>query len=191
MTGKDMHILIVADDTEISAAMIQHAVGQLGADVTLVDSISDACAVAASVDFDVVLASAQVPDGDVTALLEAEDTVAAPVIVIDDGLDGDRVLSAMRLGAADIICRPIDFDYLTRRIRHLVREHHLDQHESRRAERLRRLSSQLIRDRRELRQRVDLICRDLVIAYRRLAEKVVSAPVGVHDHQARFEEDRC
>jgi len=191
MTGKDMHILIVADDTEVSAAIIQHAVGQLDADVTLVDSISDACAAAASTAFDLVLASAQLSDGDATALLEAEDAVAAPVIVIDDRLDGDRVLSAMRLGAADIICRPIDFDYLTRRIRHLVREHRTGEHESRRAARLRRLSSQLIKDRRELRQRVDLICRDLVVAYRRLAEKVVSVPAGAHDHQPRFEEDRC
>ncbi len=191
MTGKYMHILIVADDTEISAAIIRHAVGQLEADVTLVHSISDACTAAASVAFDVVLASSQVPDGDVTALLEAEDAVAAPVIVIDDSLDGDRVLSAMRLGAADIICQPIDFEYLTRRIRHLVRGHRADEHESRRAARLRRLSSQLIRDRRELRQRVDLICRDLVVAYRRLAEKVVSAPTGTHDHESRFEEDRC
>ncbi len=191
MTGKDMHILIVADDTEVSATIIQHAVEQLGADVTLVDSISDACAAAASIAFDVVLASARLSDGDATALLEAEDAIAAPVILIDDSLDEERVLTAMRLGAADIICRPIDFDYLTRRIRHLVRAHRRDQHDSRRAARLRSLSSQLIHDRRELRRRVDLICRDLVVAYRRLAEKVVSGPTGGPEHQPRFEEDRC
>ena len=191
MTGKDMHILIVADDTEVSAAIIQHAVGQLGADVTLVDSISDACAAAASITFDVVLASAQLIDGDATALLDAEDAIDAPVILIDDSLDQDRVLSAMRLGAADIICQPFDFDYLTRRIRHLVRTHRTDRHDARRSARLRSLSSQLIRDRRELRKRVDLICRDLVVAYRRLAEKVVSVPTGAHEHQTRFEEDRC
>ena len=45
-------------------------------------------------------------------------------------------------------------------------------HQQRRYRRLRRLSSRIVRERRDLRQRIDLVCRDFVQAYRRLAQRV-------------------
>ena len=93
------------------------------------------------------------------------------MILIDRDNDPDRLLAALRQGAADVVRPPIDYDYLTRTIRRVVRESRIRRHEARRTQRLRHLSRRLIRDRRELHKRVDLICRDLVVAYRRLAEK--------------------
>jgi hypothetical protein len=41
-------------------------------------------------------------------------------------------------------------------------------------QRLRRLLRRLLRERRELRQRTELICRDLVGAHRRLVDRVLT-----------------
>jgi hypothetical protein len=41
--------------------------------------------------------------------------------------------------------------------------------------RLRKLTARIICERRDLRQRIDLICRDFVHAYRRLAQRVTEA----------------
>ncbi|MFQ5429348.1 MAG: hypothetical protein ACE5E1_03465 [Phycisphaerae bacterium] len=171
MTGKDMRILIVAEDGEPTALLLQRLVSSLQAELTLVDRWIDALAAAASGEFDLVLADQALADGMLGERLRTADGSVLPVILIDRGDDPDRLLAALRQGVADVIQPPIDYDYLTGTIRRVVREGRIRRHEARRARRLRHLSRRLIRDRRELHKRVDLICRDLVVAYRRLAEK--------------------
>jgi len=167
-------ILIVADDRQTAASITNDIVCSLEANVTIIDSLAESRALAATDQFDVILAAETLADGHGVELLDAQKrTCETPVILIAGAWDADRTLHAMREGAKDILPQPIDRSRLLSSIRVAVDDNRLRKHLLRRSERLRRVCGKLVRDRRELRKRVDLICRDLVYAYRRLAKKDV------------------
>lgn len=175
MTRKDTRILVLAEDGPDAAELISNLIMNLDADFAHVGSIEEAREAAESGDYDVVIAMSDLPDGKGVDLLDAESgRIEAPVVLIDDELEADRLVRALRSGAADVLTTPIDYNYLVHSVRRIVRQRHLGRQELIRTKRLRRLSSRLVKDRRELRKRVDLICNDIVTAYQRLAEKFVT-----------------
>ncbi len=181
MTSSHIQVLIVHGRSEMAAALSGHIMTNLDADVTVVDTIEGARAMAASTAFDLFVAGERLPDGDGLSLLDEKDNWSGtPLVLVDDQLDGQRTLAALRRGALDVLTPPIELDRLLAVIRRAVKGEQSRQRREARAKRLRRLSSRLISDRRELRQRVDLICRDLVEAYRRLAEKVTASDDEQH-----------
>lgn len=173
MLGKDTRCLIVAKDTPTTLGLVEHVVMRLQSDVALVDTIEDARSLLAAEAFDIILAERELADGTGLDLLNGEEKPGTPLVLLDDRRHAETILQAFRRGAADVFHQPIDLKCFGERIRSVVGQHRTDRREAARQERLRRLSSRLIKDRRELRKRVDLICRDLVTAYQRLAEKVV------------------
>lgn len=175
MDLSEARLLIVAEDDTTIASLTECLVMRFDADVAIVGCIADAQAMLESQDFDAVIAATELPDGSAIDLLHNDDEgQSPPVVILDEELDAERVLAALRAGALDVFTPPFDLDSLRDVLSKAVRRNRDRAHEATRAERLRRLSSGMIRDRRELRQRVDLVCRDLVHAYRRLAEKVVA-----------------
>jgi len=166
-------ILIVAPDGPETAELIANLAMNFDADFTQVESIADAWARMADGCFDVIVATQCLVDGSGLDILNDDTPLETPVVLIEDEIIPERVVTALRRGAADLLPTPVDYDYLVRRIRRVVQDQRLDRQADIRAQRLRRLSSRLVKDRRELRQRVDLICTDLVTAYQRLAERVV------------------
>jgi DNA-binding NtrC family response regulator len=175
MTLNDMRILIVADDADGMAALTASLMTRLDADVTMIGSIEEAKGIIASSAFDIILAAGELPDGSGLSLLSDDLNHDMPLLLLDTRLDTHRVLSALRCGAIDVLIPPFDVEYILDVIQRSVMERRDRRRREIRTARLRRLSARLIRDRRELRQRVDLICNDLVRAYHRLAEKVVGA----------------
>jgi len=173
MTLNDLRVMIVSADTEAVAALTEHIMTGHEADLTIVDTLEEAKTVAASGAFDIIFVAATLPDGCGLSLIDDEGTSAnTAFVVLDDTLDARRVLEAFRLGAVDVFTLPLDIARLSADIQHVAQARQDRRRQETRASRLRKLSSRLIRDRRELKHRVDLICRDLVYAYRRLAEKV-------------------
>lgn len=169
-----IRILIVAGADDEVLRLTEHLLTRLDADLAIVETMDEAETLAGTESFDAIVTQRGLPDGDGLGLLR-DDRIetAIPVIVLDDELDAERILAALRAGALDVIPRPFDLDRLTVVIREAVEQYRQQRSEAARAKRLRGLSSRMIRDRRELRKRVDLVCRDLVHAYRRLAEKVI------------------
>jgi len=185
MKLSDMRVLIVADDAETVALLTSEIVGKFDANLTVVNTLEEARAVAEPNQFDVLLAAQRLPDGSGLALLDQESgTFDAPMILLDDGLDAKRVLAAMRLGVVDVLPTPIDKGHLATAVRNAAIASRDRRHTVARSGRLRKMSSKLVRDRRELRQRVDLVCRDLVSAYRRLAKKVVGVQASDSSYDA-------
>jgi len=166
-------ILIVMEDVAQSAMLTERMTVGADADVTLASNLQEAKTLIDAAHFDVILTASNLPDGDGLSLLRDDPQQETPLIVLDESLDADRVLDALRLGAIDVLPRPVD----TKRLVEVVRSTLDDSRQRRRAEsrmqRMRRMSNRMMKDRRELRLRIDLICKDIVHAYRRLAEKVV------------------
>lgn len=173
MTRRDIQVLIVAEDSATVSTLASEIVTKLQANITIVDTIEEARVLVASEAYDVVVAEPSLDDGRAASLIKTQGT---PVILIEADPEPDRIVTGFRTGAADVICPAIDAERMIESIRRVIRAGRIQRQTVSRNRRLRRVSSRLIRDRRELRQRVDLICRDLVDAYQQLARKVVSTP---------------
>lgn len=179
MTLNNLQILIVADEPDTAAMLATHIMTNLDANVSVVDTIEEAQLMAASEAFDLILAQERLGDGTAIGLAgDSESAPVTPLVIVAPEADVERVRSAFRDGAADVLDSAADGESVLACIDRVVRRCRQNQSRTRRSHRLRRVSTRLIKDRRELRQRVDLICRDVVDAYRRLAEKVVTAPNG-------------
>ena len=175
MKPGDLNILIVADEGPMVADLARQLVVETKADISIVDTLEEAKVLTASNQLDAIIAASTLDDGSGLSLLMRDgDPPHAPIIILQDDADPDRILTAMRAGAADVFTQPVDTTRLVTSLNRVVAEERRLRSAAARSKRLRRMTSRLVRDRRELRQRVDLICRDLVLAYRRLAEKVVS-----------------
>lgn len=174
MATNRVRILIVSTESQTVAEMTAGILPFLDAEVTVVDTLDEAAVLMASDAFEVILASRLVGGEESLSLLDSREAGrSVPFILLTDNLDTHQALEAMRHGAAEIFGRPFDTSAILAAVRRLIERRREQKLQATRHLRLRRLSSRLIRDRRELRQRVDLICRDVVHAYRRLVEKTV------------------
>ena len=175
--GCEPRILVAAQDDDRTTALIAEIVIQLQPQITHVSSVEDARLAIKATRPTLILADQYLEDGYGMDLIPRDASLKTPVILIKEQIDPDRLIQAMRLGVSDVFEQPIDPDEVIASIARLHRREAIRLRNERRSRRLRRMSSKLIRDRRDLRQRVDLICNDIVVAYRQLAEKVVSSPV--------------
>ena len=173
MNSAELKILIVEEDDKKATTLARDLVIGLKADITMVDTLEEAMLVTASNSYDAIVASSQLPDGSGLSLLTDGDSAKPPVIILEDSTSAERVLGAIRNGAADVLPGPIESDRFVDTVRRVSKRYRRHRITANRSKRLRTLTTRLVRDRRDLRKRVDLICRDLVQAYQTLAEKVV------------------
>ena len=107
---------------------------------------------------------------------------ARPVFVLADDPDRDDVIRAMRIGVRQMFIKPFPVSELLDAAAVALRSHTLKRKQLVRHHRTRDLLRQVIRERRGLNQRIDLICRDLVGAHRRLVNRVIEQEEVGADH---------
>lgn len=182
MKKKCVEILLVEPDDELADLIVGHVESALGAQVTRFETACEALGAYAEQAPDIVISEMQLPDRDGLSLareVHADRDTDSAVILITDRPTVGRAIEAMRLGVRDLFTKPFDMSRLSHVIEQEAQELAERRRDSRRAARLRRVARRIIRERRDLRQRVDLICRDLVSAYHRLATKVAATqPTG-------------
>lgn len=179
------HILIAARDNARTVDLLAAIVDRMAVRITLVDSVADARDAIEEFDPDLLIADQKLIDGCGMDLVSRKGEPRRKVILLKETLEMDRVLMALRLGVSDVFVHPIDTDLLIETAEKLCRRESVRRRDVLRQTRLRTLSSKLIKDRRVLRQRVDLICNDIVHAYRQLAEKVVKMPMWTDPTEQR------
>lgn len=174
MSQAPASILLVEQDDAMADMIVDYVERNVRGTVRRVKTASEAVACCIADNHDVILADLSLPDNeDLELARELRRDADCQLILMTDHPTLGRALEAMRLGVRDMLPKPFDLHRLGRSIEQALSAHR-DQNRNRlRYDRLRRVSSRIIRERRVLRQRVDVVCRDLVSAYRRLAEKVV------------------
>src|SRR5207244_3710220 len=118
--------------------------------------------------FDVLIVESELPDGDGLSL--AAHFGRRRWFMLGHDLNKAGVIRALRCGARDVFERPLDAAAICERVRKTIDRQRRIRRAARRHARLRELSMRIIKDRRQVRRKVDLVCRDLVGAYRALAE---------------------
>ena len=107
------NILIIDDDPEISE-LLETFLRQNGSDVVLESNAEKGLAQARKNEFDIILLDIMLPDSTGVDALRNMHKVApqTPIIMITGGNDLDLAKECLKLGAADYITKPFDFEYL-------------------------------------------------------------------------------
>ncbi|UCG33470.1 MAG: response regulator [Phycisphaerales bacterium] len=189
MTEPEIDILIVDDDEEIAIMVADHLEAALS-DGTIDAPVTVRWATSArqAMDFfharpaDVLLADLALPDEDGLSMVRKMRHHAEPAILIITGnATLGKAIESMRLGACDMLIKPFDLRHLSDAVREAAKAQLARRREEVRRRRLHELASRIVRERRELRQRVDLVCHDLVGAYRNLAAKFAEQSIPAND----------
>lgn len=97
-----------------------------------------------------------------------------PVLLMIDRPTYHDAVTAMRAGVRDIFKKPFAVEHLLDAAQQALRESDLSQLRATKYRRMREMVRHVIRERRALSRRVELICRDLVQAQRNLLHRVAA-----------------
>jgi len=183
MIERPVEILLVEDDFELAQMIEQHLVISMGSNVTHVTSAAEALREELTTRHDLIMSSLSLPDGEgLSFIKELRRENKCPVVVMGENPTVEEAIQAVRAGVREFLIKPFDFAFMSEVVQQLA-EHRLKQlHQRKRIKRLRKIASGIIRERKDLHRRMDLICRDFVHAYRRLAQKVSETGLLPH-HQ--------
>lgn len=167
-------ILIVEPAPESLETLVAVCARRFDAQITCVAD-AESCLDCDMLDpHDLVLTSFDLPDVDGLELAARLLALRSrPIILITDEPNYDTAIEAMRLGVKDVFCRPVDEDEMIDAAERALRGYQLRRDHAARYRRMRHLVRHVIRERRHLNRRVELVCQDLVGAHRRLAHRVV------------------
>ncbi len=173
MRTRPAEILLVVDDAELVEMMERYLTEAIPVRITTAASPDEALREELTHRHDVVLVDLDLQDGDAIDMIrQLRVSNHCPLIVTTGDPNASQLIDAIHLGVRDILIKPFEMEELNERlcraIRTVVRRHRMRH----RYNRLRVLTARIIRERRELKQRTDLLCQDLVSAYRGLAQKV-------------------
>lgn len=182
MATQTFEILLVSDDTEMSRAFETCLDAMEGVQVTCVGDAEAALREEFMHRHDLIVLDAPLPDAEALELArQLRVSTRRPMLLLAESLAVDEAIEAMRLGFKDILMKPIDPAQAVEQIQPIVENQRKVRDRRRRYHRLRVLTGRILRERRDLRERIDLICQDVVHAYRRLAQEVGKSGILTHD----------
>ena len=165
------NILVVEDDDRIADMLSDHLSLTVDAELTRTRGATETLQLD-DTTCDLMLVDLLLPDGnglDLIRILQQERN--CPVLLMTGKPTLGRAVEALRLGVKDLFTKPFDLTRLTRVVQEQLAEHQRvgqqEQHHSDQSE----LLAEATQERQALQERLDLLCKDLVGAYRNLAEK--------------------
>jgi len=168
-------ILLVEPDPNVLEILVGALSDHFDAHLTCVDSAA-ACLDVEVVDpHDLVVTELDLPDADGLEMVEQLAALSArPVILLADEPTTEQAIGALRLGVRDLFIKPFPVRRLLEASDQVLTGQCLRREYAVRYRRMRELVRKAVRERRELNKRIELVCRDLVGAHRRLAHRVVA-----------------
>jgi len=174
MAKRAYKILVVEPDAEVLEILVGALVGRFDAHITCVDTAEACLDVEVVEPHDLVITELVLDDFDGIQLSEHLTSLSArPVIILCDEATTEQAVAALRLGVRDLLTKPFPVTDLLDAADRALSGHRLRHDYAVRYHRMRNLVRKAVRERRELNKRIELVCRDLVGAHRRLAHRVV------------------
>jgi DNA-binding response OmpR family regulator len=132
--------------------------------------------------FDVVLLSANLPDGnslDLAPLVQKVSPATKTIVVSAPGGGSfETAVTALRHGVVDFIATPIDPSDFASRVDSAIIRSQVDQQREDRLARLKKVCQELNSARHEISEQVDSLCNDLVNAYQEIAEQMTEVAMS-------------
>ncbi|UCC30087.1 MAG: response regulator [Phycisphaerales bacterium] len=175
MTDRSHKIMLVEPDAEVLEILVASLSRRFDAHITCVADVTSCLDIEIFDPHDLVIAELELED---SGGLELSERLMAlsnrPVILLANQATCDDVTKAMRLGVSDLFRKPFRVEQLLDATDRALREHDLYRRRAAKYRRMRELVRRIISERRDLNRRIELICRDLVGAQRRLVHRVLA-----------------
>lgn len=167
-------ILLVESDPRVVEILVESLIRRFNCDITCVATAEDALDVEVVEPHSVIIADTILPNMDAFCLTERMKELAdRPVFLMGEEPTAQEAISAMRAGASEFFVKPFEVTELLDAVQQALSKYRSIRTLRYRHERMRDLLRRVIRDRRNLNRRVELICRDLVGAHKRLVVRVL------------------
>lgn len=175
MTDRCHKILIVEPDPDVLEILVASLSRRFDVRLTCV-SDGNACLDVEMTDpHDLIITEERLADMSGLSLAEKLMSLATrPIVLLTGEADFDDAVAALRSGVADIFRKPFPIEDLLESTDQMLRDHTLMRQRIAKYHRMRKLVRRVIRERRDLRRRIELVCRDLVGAQRRLVHRVLA-----------------
>ena len=168
-------ILLVEPDGEVLEILAPSLARRFDAHMTCVDDAVSCLDVELADPHDLVIAEFNLAGTDGLDLAGKLMALShRPVILLGDDPTCDEVIEAMRLGVCDVFRKPFAVAHLLETADRELRYVDLRRRRVVKYRRMRDLVRRTIQERRNLNHRMELVCRDLVGAHRRLVHRVLA-----------------
>lgn len=179
MTTFKPKVLLVEPDPTVLEMVVEALTRRFEAHITCVADAESCLDVAAVDRHDVIISELELDGWNGVQLAEqAIMLTGGPVVLLADRIGADTAIEALRVGVRDLFVKPFAIAELLDAVERAVRGVEVHRQHATRYRRMRDLVRRVIRERRELNRRMDLICRDLVGAHRRLVHRVLQVEAG-------------
>lgn len=167
-------VLIVDDDAAVVEMIQEPLQTELGCRVRAASTISQARRILATEPIELLVLDIGLPDGDGLSLLKALRSrhPFAQAIVITGAPSIEKMVTALRDGATDLLPKPFTTSVFVERARKALHQYHRFARNEARIELLKGAVRRLNQARRVVSKKVDLLCNDLVGAYGELAKQL-------------------
>jgi len=168
-----IRVLVVDSDCRVGQ-QVAGCLNESNVKLVQVDKISEAFKVLNRQAMDLVMIDADLPDGSGLAMARRlqRGYATTQTILMTNQPSVNDAIQAIRVGAGDLILKPLDPNEVKQRVEEAVHRLRSDRHQRRRVRRLKRMCKELSQSRDEIAHQVDILCNDLVIAYQDLAQQV-------------------
>ena len=175
MSDRTPKILLVEPDPDMVEMLVGLLQRRFSAQVTCVDSAESCLNTDLYDPHDLVIAEWELHDSDGLQLTEHLTILSPrPIILLADEPCCRDAIEAMRLGVRDLFVKPFPFEDLLDATERAIAGQELKRQHAAKYRRMRELVRHVIRERRDINRRVELVCRDLVEAHRRLVHRVLA-----------------
>lgn len=174
MVERPYKIILVEPDPELVELFVSSLSRRFDARITCVVDARTCLDVEMLEPHDLVIAEWELEDR--SGLKLAQDLTALsqrPVILMAERLKSSEAVEALRTGVRDLFLKPFAIEELLDSAQRVLYGHEVRRKHAARYHKLRKLVRQVICERRDLNKRIELVCRDLVEAQRRLVHRVV------------------
>ena len=176
MADQPYHILLVEPDADLLEMLVASLARRFDAQIRCVSDAESCLDAELAGPHDLVIAELALRDAHGLDLVSRLTAIShRPVILLANDPTCDEVIEAMRLGVRDVLRHPFPIDDLLDAVNRLLHGQGIRRQRAARYRRMRELVRRTVRERRDLQQRIELVCRDLVGAHRRLVHRVLDA----------------
>ena len=176
MGDKPNKILLVEPDPEIVEILVASLSKRLDVQITCVADMESCLDVDLVDPHHLIVCELELDDGNGVELAEKLCMLSSrPIILLADDPTTEDTIAAMRQGVRDLLIKPFPVTDLLDAAERALRSQEVRRAHAAKHHRMRRLLRRVLRERRELNQRVELVCRDLVGAQRRLMHRVLES----------------
>ena len=175
MANREPHLLLVEPCADLTEMFVSALARRFDAQITCVHDAASALDADVDLPHDVVITELDLGDYSGVQLVEQLSSLGSrPVVMMGEEPLAEDVIEALHLGVRDFLSKPFAIAELLDAVERALHGADIRRAQQARYRNMRELVRRVIRERRELNQRVDLLCRDLVGAHRRLVHRVLA-----------------